>query len=174
MKYFIIMLGIIALGSYGTPFTASAYLTTGQESLTVNGQIGVYVIDFAFGHERYDIHIPAPAYKSAKPSPSALTFEVVDEHGTKGLGTAVGIVLSDAQVKDGHYTIPKGIRSSLRLLVLYTKSGHDTGNEFSMQVTHLPFTFDGKQQLQLNPSELQYYTTKPVLLGTGLNIKTTN
>lgn len=156
MKYIVTFFSIMVAAIIAHP--AHAYTTTGQTAFTVNGTVGVYVIDFAFGHEKYAIHIPVAAQRTDTPTADALAYNVLNANGTPFTGNTVGIVLSSAEVVDGEYVIPKGTRASLRLLVLTINGAGDAGN-FRTQVTHLPFSFDGKQELSLNPSELTYYTT---------------
>jgi hypothetical protein len=152
------------------PTLSHAYFTTNQEAFTVNGSVGVFVIDFSFGHERHEVHIPVSAKRDSVHTPAAMAYDVVDANGVSGRGSSVGIVLSDAKIKNGEYVVPKGVSESFRLLVLYTKGASDTETAFRTQVTHLPFSFNGTTNLQLNPSELQYYTTKLVPMSTHATI----
>lgn len=139
---------------------AHAYFTTNQQSFSVDGRIGVYVIDYAFGHEKHEISMPVHAFRSATTSQNALGFEMLTDSNEKGTGDAVAIVLSNLKQKDGMYTVPKGKKATFRLLMLYTYSENETPDTLHAQVTHLPFAFKGVQDLQLNESELRAYTTK--------------
>lgn len=152
------------------PSTTEAYFMTHQDAFTVDTSTGVFVIDFAFGHEKHDVHIPVAALRTTNHSNHALSFDVVNDKGTSGISSAIGIVLSDAKLVNGEYVVPKGVNQSFRLLVLYPKSANDTDAQFRAVVTHLPFSFDGTKDLQLNQSELRYYTTDLVSLSTYAKI----
>ncbi len=153
----LIFVGIVMLSCAFLPAEGEAYFTTDQDAFTVNGKTGVYTIEFAFGHDKHDIYIPAKALHGSTAVRNALSYELVDKNGGLASGTAVGIVLSSLPVRDGMYRIPKGKAARFTLLVLYTPPMND--GDYRAQVTSLPFTFDGATKLQLNPSELQYYTT---------------
>jgi hypothetical protein len=144
-------------------FTASpvhAYFTTNQQSFSVDGKVGVYVIDFAFGHEKHEISMPVQALRGTTTGQKALGFEMLSGNNEIGTGDAVAIVLSDLKHKNAMYTVPKGKKATFRLLMLYTYGEHETLDTFNAQVTHLPFAFRGVQDLYLNESELRAYTTK--------------
>jgi hypothetical protein len=159
--------GIAVLCMYfiGTPIT-SAYVTTGQQAFTVDGKIGVYAIQYTFGHQNHDIYIPINATRGLSTSNNSLSYEITHTDTTTGQGKSVAIVLSTAPIENHMYHIKKGHVESFTLLVLYTHDQNESSQEFMMHVTNLPFNFDGTYQLHLNPSELQYYVTKPLYLHT--------
>jgi hypothetical protein len=157
------------------PTQTHAYLTTGQQAFTVNGETAVFLIDFTFGHGKYDLELPLRAQRSSSAaSTSTLQFDVLNADNEPGKGTALGIVLGDTRHTSSLYTIPRGKKENLRLLVLYTRTPDEDGMSFRTQVTELPFSFKGVQSLQLNPSELTHYVTNPLPLKKGLGIETTS
>ncbi len=164
MKYFVTVWACALVVAFAIPTTSHAYFTTNQDAFTVNGTVGVFVIDFSFGHEKHEVHIPVSAQRDSTHTSGALAYEVMDADGVSGRGSSVGIVLSDAEIVNGEYIIPKGVSQSFRLLALYSKAPADKETGFRTTVTHLPFSFNGTRSLQLNPSELQYYATKLVSL----------
>ncbi len=170
MKYFAPIWVCALFIALALPSTGEAYFTTNQEAFSINNTVGVFVIDFSFGHEKYDVHIPVAALRTSQHSDSAVSFDILNGVGTSGVSPAVGIVLSDAKLVDGEYIVPKGTSQPFRLLVLYSKAPTDTAAEFRAAVTHLPFSFDGTQDLKLNSSELQYYKTGLVSLSTYAKI----
>lgn len=153
---FTLFVGLLAFG--GTQ-DVLAYNTTHQESFTVDGKTVVYVIDYAFGHEKYNLTMPMHAVNTHTTATNTLGYEVRTKDGIQGKGKAVGIVLSKAQLENSIYTTKKGVLTDFRLLVLYTILPGETAEDFSLHVTHLPFSFKGVQDLELNASELRAYTT---------------
>lgn len=168
MKSFTIAAALVALTAFFVPTPTLAYTTTGTVGFTHNNKTLFNAISFSFGHEKHAVHIPITARTDAK-SRDALTYEILDADGGAAAGTPLGIVLSNAKVKGGEYVIPKGKSASFTLLTFFTPTSTST-EAYRTQVTNLPFTFDGKQELQLNPSELQYYTTKPVTLHASVHL----
>jgi hypothetical protein len=93
-------------------------------------------------------------------STDALAFSIVDADGQIAKGKASGMVFSKARLSDeGMYKTNKGVKYPFTLMVVFTPDSSDTSLSYRLQVNHLPFSFGGKQQLQLNPSELAKYTT---------------
>jgi len=159
MKYLhpLIVFAFIALPFGG----AEAYFTTDQSAFRMVDGAALYLIEFKFGHGNYEIRIPVKANGTTEHSREFLSYGLYNRHnGLTENAVSAGIVLGDAQIENGEYVIPKGSRKTLTLLVVASSLERDT----RLQVEYLPFTFDGKQELQLNPSELEYYTTELVAL----------
>ncbi len=156
------------------PHATHAYFKTGESSFTTDSKTAIYALEFTFGHKDHEILMPVIAKNTTEKSNTELAYEIRDDKGELAKGTTLGIILSDAKIKDGMYVIPKGKSMKFTLLTFYTKGADETDTAFRTQVTSLPFNFDGKQQLQLNPSELKYYTTKLIGLGTGIGVTAVN
>jgi hypothetical protein len=170
MKRYIFALFVCALFMIETS-TTQAYFTTAQEAFTVDGKTAVFVIDYAFGHEDYDILMPMRAFTTKMSGADALTYKITTLDGDPARGKAYGIVLSDAKLVKGMYLAEKGFRSTFRLLVIYTRGENEVGTSFRAQITKLPFTFKGVRELGLNPSELEKYVTPYVTLDQGALIR---
>jgi hypothetical protein len=172
MSRFIFILALIALFGSGVTSTY-AYNTTLQEGFSVDGKTAVFVIDYAFGHETYELLMPLFATRGTEMKRGNVSYQVLDEDGQPGNGTAVGIVLSNARIENGVYVTPKEYLKEFRLLVIYTRAHDETGTSFRAQVTNLPFAFKGARELTLNESELRPYTTKLVPLSSKASIRAT-
>ena len=164
MKHITTFIFVVFLLLGTIPTNTDAYFTTGQNAFTVDNKTGVFTIDFAFGHKNYDVYIPVLAIHNGNPSENQLSYALQGNDNETAKGSSVGIVLSDAPVKNGMYVIPKGKSATLKLLVLFTKDTAFSVGTYTLAVTHLPFSFNKTQQLKLNPSELKYYITKPLPL----------
>lgn len=167
MKYIATFVALL-IGALMATSPAYAYTTTGQTAFTVDGKMGVYVIDFAFGHEKYDVHIPVAAKNTDTTDAHAISYRLLTRENVPSTEASFGIVLSSAKIVNGEYVIEKGVRMPMRLLIITT--GERKNEDLRAQVTHLPFSFDGKKQLSLNPTELQYYTTGYVTFGTKASV----
>jgi hypothetical protein len=172
MSRFILPVVFMAL-FISSPSISEAYYTTAQEGFSVDGKTAVFVIDYAFGHENYDILMPLHAFTSKMENTDALTYKIETIDGDPATGKSYGIVLSDAKQENGMYRAPKGYRSTFRLLVLYTRGENEVGQSFRAHVTKLPFTFTGVRTLGLNESELEKYVTPYVTLDHGALIRVT-
>jgi hypothetical protein len=135
-------------------------------------QTALFTIDFTFAHDRFDFYLPFMATRDQDfgSDVASLGYALVDENGaTYADGQAVGIVLANAPLTDNNtlYALPTGVATSLTLLVLVTLPEDATAAEYRLQVTDLPFYRNDERTYQrLNPSEIQYYQTPLVTLGT--------
>lgn len=144
------------------PQSAAAYQTTEQKSVALSENTTLYTITYVFGHGDHELHLPILATndQSMTAHTDRLTYAVVDQEEKTAPGTTSGIILSNATIKDDMYITPKGAQKVFTLVVLHTNPGSEVYGSYDLKVTALPFSFDGAEQLALNPSELKYYTTK--------------
>lgn len=151
---------VVGLLFFAAPMLASAYFTTSQQAIDLGNGTGLFLIQYKFGHSDHTIDLPLFAERGDAAKNSVVSYEVYDGDNAVAPGTAVGIVLSDASlIETGFYRTPKGVSHSFTLVVFFRPDENISLGKYNLQVTHLPFVFDGAQQLQLNPSELQYYKT---------------
>ncbi len=138
-----------------------AYFTTAQDATIIDGSSLLFTIEYQFGHKKRDVHMPVRAHNTETGFDTAVSYTILNQDGEQVAGKAMGIVFSNAKLtNEGEYVVPKTEAKKFTLTVLFTPTISVQGEEYRLQVNHLPFTFDGEQQLQLNPSELTYYTTK--------------
>ncbi len=154
--FFLLSLLVLSMPSH-----VGAYFTTGQNEIELDDGSALFLIEYTFGHKKYDLHMPVLATsESDAVSSLALVFDVRDEGGNSALGSSRGIVLSGATLSAGpKYVVRKGDVGTFLLFVLFTPEKSEPEKKYQLQVTHLPFSFNGKQDLKLNPSELEYYKT---------------
>ncbi len=144
---------------------AHAYFTTNQEATALDNNALLFNIEYTFGHERHALHMPVFARTGVEKTNNAVSYAILDENNNEVAGKAMGIVFSDAKLtRNGTYMVSKDTTKKFTLAVVFVPTNPIDGKQYRMQVTHLPFNFDGTQELQLNPSELQYYTTKLLTL----------
>jgi hypothetical protein len=153
------------------PQATRAYTTTHQDAFSVDGKTGVYVIDYSFGHGKYDLQMPLRAIRGTSTSTEALSYEIVNGDGKPGAGTAVGIVFGEAPIKNGMYIVPKGTFVHFRMIVIYTQGVGEASDTFYTQVTNLPFAFHKVQDLSLTPSERASYRTPSITLGKPIGLE---
>jgi hypothetical protein len=162
MKYILSLIIASSLLLLGAP-SSFAYVTTGQQALSVNQTLGIYTIDFRLGHEKHEIYVPIRLLKGDAKETDHVSYEIYNDDNEVAQGMSYGIVLGNVPVKDGMYVVPKGKAGSFTILMFYAPlKGSST--PYYAHITSLPFNFDGSQDLQLNPSELTYYTTKSLTL----------
>ncbi len=156
--------GFLFLLFFGFTTTTHAYFTTNQEELNVGNGVGLFLIEYSFGHAKHDIFLPIVAEQDEEQRNTTVSYDILDEQGNAVTGKTSAIVLSDSAITDtGMYKTPKGAAKKFTLAVFFTPETRNSAS-YRLQVTHLPFNFDGVQQLELNPSELRHYTTSPLHL----------
>ncbi len=187
MKTYIALVGLL-LGSFLVPNVTQAYLTTSQSAVAVGKDTVLFTVTYKFGFLNRDVYMPILANrnreftdtgtnagysilfdgKTAVTASSALA--TVEDANVKLNytilpGKAKAIVLSEAEIKDGRYFLPKGKTGTFTLVALVDMSKSTIKNDVSLLMTSLPFTMvdKGKKiEARLNPSELQYYKTSEV------------
>lgn len=152
------------------PSDVAAYFTKAQSAVALEDGKGVlYSVTYEFGTEKYDLYLPIIPERKSDTADQArtLTYALVEDGRESSYGTSLGVVVSNAEIRNGHYFIPKGTakRMTLITLLLLPQTLIHEPHDIALQVTNLPFTMDKqgqKVEAQLNPSELQYYTTPEV------------
>lgn len=146
--------------------SANAYFTTGQKAFVVPGSNTVlFLIDYNFGSPKHEVLLPVYASQMEEKKNDHVSYQIRTADGVQALGKTTSMVLSNASINtQSMYVTPKGAAKKYTLAVFFTPASLAPDTEYQLQVTHLPFNFDGTQQLQLNPSELDYYTTKLISL----------
>lgn len=146
--------------------SSEAYFTTSQSATLIpNSHTGLFTIDYSFGMPNREVSLPVDAVRSSEKLNTVVSYSILDEDENEVSGKTTSIVLSNASIDSKKmYSIPKGSSKKFKLVTLFTPDVYDAHKKYRLQVTYLPFNFDGVQQLQLNPSELQYYTTKLISL----------
>ena len=151
-----------------TPVSVGAYETTGQEAKRMSDTTAAYFVTYKFGHESKDIYMPVRALRNQQygMETTSIGYEILERSEFRSnKGTAMGIVLSNAEIVDGMYKVPKGYAASFTLLVLFEAADGEEETEYALQVTDLPFyAGENRDYQRLNPSELQYYATEGVKL----------
>jgi hypothetical protein len=151
--------------------TAEAYFTTNQSALKISEDKALYIIEYAFGLEKYDLTMPGVTKRDLLwgTNEDKIGYTFRNESGeVQKEGTVTAAVISRAPRADGMYILEKGKAQKMWLVALLeTKKGAEPQN-YKLQVDSLPFYVDmgakEKDVRQLNPSELQYYVTPSVEL----------
>lgn len=150
------------------PASASAYISTGQQAIRVNDTTALFFIEYEFGHESHDLFLPVLAKRGQDHGTEAKTigFELLEEGSFVNENASVqAAVISEAPIENGMYKVPKGYATTFRFAAIVTTDPDADEVDYSIQITDLPFYFDGMEnKQQLNPSELRYYRTEEVEL----------
>jgi hypothetical protein len=166
-KGFLSFVALVALCTL-MPTDAYAYLTTAQSAeLLEDGKGILYTVTYDFGTEKYDLYLPIIPTRADRLD--ALAYKFVDEieNETYKGGSSIGVVTSNAQIRNGAYFIPKGEARRLTLMVLLVlpTTPIEPDVDLALQVNGLPFKMISTSKeidAHLNPSELEYYRTKAV------------
>lgn len=165
MKKYHGLFGLLVVAGLATAMPTQAYYTTAQSATALDNTTALYTVTYRFGSPTRDISMPILAVRD----PQSLTrtdtlgYTLIDRKASSTtLGTAAGIVLSSATIKDGRYFIPAGQAASFTLVSVVHMPTAELATKYKLRVTSLPFTFikDGAPlENHLNPGELEYYTT---------------
>lgn len=187
MKTHIALVGLL-LGTFLVPSVSQAYLTTSQSAVTVGKDTVLFTVTYKFGFLNREVYMPILADRNkqfddkgtdagysvlfngvneARASTSVLTSDIATANLNYTIlpGKSKAIVLSNAEIKDGRYYLPKGKSGTFTLIALVDLSKTTLKDDVSLLMTSLPFTMvdKGKKiEARLNPSELQYYKTPEI------------
>lgn len=161
-----------ALVLVALPARSEAYLTSDQSAVKLEDGKGIlFSVTYDFGMKKNDLLMPiVPERKEASSTAQArtMTYAFMNQDGTESArGESTAVVVSNAEIRDGHYFIPRGEwkRMTLIALLKLPETLVYEPYDLSLLVTNLPFTIvtdDTEYQNGLNPSELQYYRTPSV------------
>jgi hypothetical protein len=172
------------------PSTSQAYLTTAQSATDLGDGSALLTVTYTFGFLNREVYMPilANRNKDFDDKGTNVGYSILFDNKTESKATtttmssataqatlnysvlpgkAKAIVLSEAQIKDGRYYLPKGKSGTFTLIAVVDMSKSIIKEDISLLMTALPFTMidDGKRiEARLNPSELQYYKTPEVNL----------
>lgn len=159
-------IGALALLMTLYPASADAYTTTGQRVQKINETTAIFFINYAFGHENYDLYLPILAKRDQEHGTETKTigFEVLAESEERTeIGTVQALALSKASIENGMYKVPKGHKLPFTFAAILTTDEGAIETDYAVRITDLPF-FMGAESERLNPSELAYYITPEVEL----------
>ncbi len=155
-----IIFAVVLFVSFIASTQAQAYFTTNQRAIDLGDGSALFLIDFSFGMKNHEVQIPIFAGDSTESNSTSLSYTIFDEDDNAATGTVSAIVLSSTHINsEKMYVVPKNQLGKFTLMAVFTPTVTTKVNEYRLQVTNLPFNFDGTQHLTLNPSELKYYTT---------------
>jgi hypothetical protein len=151
------------------PQHARAYFTTGQTAVKLSDTSALYMIEYSFGLKDHDIYMPIAAERNPKNNDAQSVGYTLQEDGhTVTQGATSGIVASNAPVVNGMYKIARGTAEKMTLFVILATQSDTPHKYYALSVNRLPYYVDRGnpqlQELQLNPSELQYYATEEIEL----------
>lgn len=168
---------LTALIALVLPQPTNAYYTTAQSEAVLTPITAMYTITYSFGLPKQDIYLPIATERnlSHRENDRKLGFSIHDDdEEITNVGRTAGIVLSDAEIRDGMYFVPAGSSKTFTLLVFLRTQDTDQEDDYVVQVDNLPFLVDmGQEELTvrgLNTSELQYYVTGDVSLNENVRV----
>ena len=187
MKLHVFIFGFVVFGALVLPTQSQAYLTTSQSAVDVGNDMILFTISYKFGFLNREVYMPIAAKRNKEftdkgtdagysilfdgnnnATATSSTFgSGITLNYTVLPGKARAIVLSNAEIKENRYYLPKGKNGTFTLVALVDVSKLKTKDDISLLMTSLPFTMikDGKPiEARLNPSELQYYKTPEITL----------
>lgn len=169
-KGYFVLMGLM-LVAFVSPQQSEAFVTKAQSAeLLKDGKGIIYSVTYDFGMEKYDLYMPIiPERKEASSTAQArtMTYAIMEDGTETAFGESLGIVVSNAEIRDGQYFIPKGTGKRLTLITLLKlpQTLVYEPHNLALQVTNLPFTMKyvgGEAPNQLNPFELDDYLTPEV------------
>lgn len=129
----------------------------------------LYAVSYSLTTENDPLLVPALAKRSTTTEIDSVTTNYSFSTSLEGIetaGTATGLVLSSAALRDNQYYVPQHTTEHFTLFVVLTLDPDDTRAKYGMQMTNLPFTIlkDQKEQ-KLNTTALRKFKTKEIGLG---------
>lgn len=174
MKRSFTALFVLALLISVVPQTSEAYVATKATSLRLNDHTLMFLLTYEFGHEKLAYRLPYLATRGGDEQAEGVGYDVRNNNLRTNSGEAIAVVLSDAELEDGMYVVPKNESREFTLVTFLTvPEGAATSSKYSISVNSLPFEFvkDGvTYPNHLNPGELKNYQTPAIGKGEKIGI----
>jgi hypothetical protein len=159
------------------PQFSSAYTTTSQTALRLSDDMLMFLVTYQFGHEDFSYRMPVAAKRGGEGG-EVLGYDILTGGKLRtNVGETVGVVLSDASMKNGKYEVAEGEAKEFTLVTFLTlpKDRTASSTDFALAVSSLPFEL-GKDGVytdnKLNPSELTKYQTAVISTDKKIGITT--
>lgn len=140
----------------------------------VTDRAAMYFMTYRFSNTHYDVHIPLVTQRISESTENGQKIGyTVREDGTEVTtqGTSIAINLSNAQVVNGMYVIPKGTIGEFVFFGIVTTAEDTPEMDYAMKIDRLPIYRDSDEgpgvsldNIGLTPGELQYFVTPEVEL----------
>ncbi len=190
MKLYLCSFALVVLGALVIPTNSQAYSVTNSTATDLGNGYALFTVTYKFGFLNRELYMPIEASRNTKftdkgedvrysillndeTGAQASTSKITNDDTSYSLnynilpGTAKGIVVSNAEIKDDRYYLPKGKSETFTLVTLVNMSNSPSKENLSLQMTSLPFTLvDGRKETnaRLQATELESYKTPKVTL----------
>lgn len=190
MKLYLCSFALLVLGALVIPTSSQAYSVTNSTATDLGNGYALFTVTYKFGFLNREMYMPIEANRNTKYTEkgSDVGYSILFNGQTEAKATtsvmnnndlsfslnynvlpgkAKAIVLSEAEIKDDRYYLPKGKSETFTLIALVDMRNSTMKKDISLQMTSLPFTMvDGKKQTgaRLKASELESYKTSEITL----------
>jgi hypothetical protein len=185
-----ILFSTLLLAAFILPGVSQAYSVTDTSAKDLGNGYALFTVTYKFGFLNRETYMPIEANRNTKYTEkgtdvgySILFNDQTEAKATTSVmnnndlsfslnynvlpGKAKAIVLSEAEIKDDRYYLPKGKSGTFTLIALVDIHNSAMKQDISLQMTSLPFTMaDGKKRIEarLKASELESYKTQEITL----------
>ena len=185
-----ILFSFLLLATLIIPGVSQAYSVTNSTATDLGNGYALFTVTYKFGFLNRELYMPIEASRNTKftdkgedvrysilvndqTGAQATTSKINENDTSYSLnysvlpGKAKGIVVSNAEIKNDRYYLPKGKSETFTLITLVDMSSSLNKENLSLQMTSLPFTMvDGRKETdaRLNATELESYKTPKVTL----------
>ncbi|MBY0538129.1 hypothetical protein K2P47_01880 [Patescibacteria group bacterium] len=185
-----ILFSALLLGTLILPSASQAYSVTDTSAKDLGNGYALFTVTYKFGFLNREMYMPIEASRNTKftDKGSDVKYSILFNDQTEAKATstvmksndqsfslnysvlpgkAKAIVVSDADIKDNQYYLPKGKSQTFTLVALVDMRTASVKDDISLQITSLPFTMvDGRKQTaaRLSAEELESYKTSEISL----------
>ncbi|MBY0310067.1 hypothetical protein K2Q16_02910 [Patescibacteria group bacterium] len=136
------LIGALALSLCIPIVPAQAYEVKDVQATRLTSEYSLFTITYEFGFLNREVLIPLDAMRGGSRRDKSVGFALMGENGTTSLHTALGVVLSDVELRGRDYYLPKGKNGDFTLVAIVKTADVSA---LGLAITRLPFVLiDGQ------------------------------
>jgi hypothetical protein len=164
-----VLLGITLVSLY--PSTTFAYRTTNQSARTYAENTALYTITYRFGFLNREVYLPITTLRGKSTTSTMIGYDVLSSSTKSSAGVAHALVLSNAEIRDGMYYLPKGAVADFTFVSALSLPAGQSVADYAIRLNAVPFiTVDDGERVNgaVQSPELDLYVTPPAKMNATL------
>lgn len=155
-------------GGFMLPATTQAFSVTNTSATDLGNGKALFTITYKFGFLNRETYMSIGALRSTSSKNGYVNYELMTgKNEVLKAGQVAGLVLSNTQIKDNQYYLPKGKTAEFTLVTIADVSDVKNHRDLALVITSLPFSMiEGPLTLGAGvaATELPAYRTKSITL----------
>lgn len=163
-----IFFSILLLAAFIIPGITQAYSVTNSSATDLGNGKALFTVTYKFGFLNRELYMPIVTKRGADADNSTVAYELMaNGKAVPTVGTMAGLVLSDVEIKNNEYYLPKGQSAEFTFIAVMNTDAATAPTDINLAITSLPFTMiDGKMKIgaEVAKTEIEAFKTPTITL----------